>query len=202
MKRHGPAFRSIGKISSIRNGSRRRLRRLIPDSRDDWAVEAYPDWRGWFEKGTGQHRVAARSYGARNLRPAGDSRAVGAGRFVAIASADSPPRHFLSRRPLFEAGAEDDREDARLRRRFPEEIAGAACGAKNRRRDRRCVRGAISGALWISLSRILRESSMPIRGGGSTCLFLVRRRCTDCRCAIICAGCSSRTACRSATSKG
>jgi hypothetical protein len=29
------------------------LRRLIPASRDDWAVEAYPDWRGWFEKGRG-----------------------------------------------------------------------------------------------------------------------------------------------------
>jgi hypothetical protein len=29
------------------------LNRLIPDSRDDWAVEAYPDWRGWFEKGRG-----------------------------------------------------------------------------------------------------------------------------------------------------
>jgi hypothetical protein len=29
------------------------LRRLIPESRDDWAVEAYPDWRGWFEKGWG-----------------------------------------------------------------------------------------------------------------------------------------------------
>jgi len=30
------------------------LRRLIPESRDDWAVEAYPDWRGWFEKGRGR----------------------------------------------------------------------------------------------------------------------------------------------------
>jgi len=29
------------------------LRKLIPLSRDDWAVEAYPDWRGWFEKGGG-----------------------------------------------------------------------------------------------------------------------------------------------------
>ncbi len=29
------------------------LRKLIPESRDDWAVEAYPDWRGWFEKGRG-----------------------------------------------------------------------------------------------------------------------------------------------------
>jgi len=29
------------------------LKRLIPESRDDWAVEAYPDWRGWFEKGRG-----------------------------------------------------------------------------------------------------------------------------------------------------
>jgi hypothetical protein len=29
------------------------LARLIPESRDDWAVEAYPDWRGWFEKGRG-----------------------------------------------------------------------------------------------------------------------------------------------------
>jgi hypothetical protein len=29
------------------------LRRLIPESRDDWAAEAYPDWRGWFEKGRG-----------------------------------------------------------------------------------------------------------------------------------------------------
>lgn len=29
------------------------LRKLIPESRDDWAVEAYPDWRGWFEKGKG-----------------------------------------------------------------------------------------------------------------------------------------------------
>jgi hypothetical protein len=29
------------------------LTRLIPASRDDWAVEAYPDWRGWFEKGRG-----------------------------------------------------------------------------------------------------------------------------------------------------
>lgn len=26
---------------------------LIPDSRDDWAVEAYPDYRAWFEKGRG-----------------------------------------------------------------------------------------------------------------------------------------------------
>jgi hypothetical protein len=32
------------------------LRRLIPESRDDWAVEAYPDWRGWFEKGRGSLR--------------------------------------------------------------------------------------------------------------------------------------------------
>ena len=32
------------------------LRRLIPESRDDWAVEAYPDWRGWFEKGRGSPR--------------------------------------------------------------------------------------------------------------------------------------------------
>ncbi|HTB13040.1 MAG TPA: hypothetical protein VK752_15770 [Bryobacteraceae bacterium] len=29
------------------------LRKLIPLSRDDWAVEAYPNWRGWFEKGQG-----------------------------------------------------------------------------------------------------------------------------------------------------
>ena len=29
------------------------LARLIPASRDDWAVEAYPDWRAWFEKGRG-----------------------------------------------------------------------------------------------------------------------------------------------------
>ena len=29
------------------------LTRLIPASRDDWAVEAYPDWRAWFEKGRG-----------------------------------------------------------------------------------------------------------------------------------------------------
>ena len=29
------------------------LKRLIPESRDDWAVEAYPDWRAWFEKGRG-----------------------------------------------------------------------------------------------------------------------------------------------------
>jgi hypothetical protein len=29
------------------------LTRLIPESRDDWAVEAHPDWRGWFEKGRG-----------------------------------------------------------------------------------------------------------------------------------------------------
>ncbi len=29
------------------------LTKLIPESRDDWAVEAYPDWRGWFEKGQG-----------------------------------------------------------------------------------------------------------------------------------------------------
>jgi hypothetical protein len=29
------------------------LRRLIPESRDDWAVEAHPDWRGWFLKGRG-----------------------------------------------------------------------------------------------------------------------------------------------------
>jgi hypothetical protein len=29
------------------------LRRLIPESRDDWAVEAHPDWRAWFEKGRG-----------------------------------------------------------------------------------------------------------------------------------------------------
>ena len=29
------------------------LARLIPESRDDWAVEAYPDWRAWFEKGRG-----------------------------------------------------------------------------------------------------------------------------------------------------
>ena len=32
------------------------LRRLIPESRDDWAVEAYPNWRGWFEKGKGTVR--------------------------------------------------------------------------------------------------------------------------------------------------
>jgi hypothetical protein len=32
------------------------LRKLIPESRDDWAVEAYPDWRGWFEKGRGTIR--------------------------------------------------------------------------------------------------------------------------------------------------
>jgi hypothetical protein len=32
------------------------LTRLIPASRDDWAVEAYPDWRGWFEKGRGSLR--------------------------------------------------------------------------------------------------------------------------------------------------
>ncbi len=32
------------------------LARLIPESRDDWAVEAYPDWRGWFEKGRGSVR--------------------------------------------------------------------------------------------------------------------------------------------------
>jgi hypothetical protein len=29
------------------------LKKLIPTSRDDWAVEAHPDWRGWFEKGRG-----------------------------------------------------------------------------------------------------------------------------------------------------
>jgi len=29
------------------------LAKLTPISRDDWAVEAYPDWRGWFEKGRG-----------------------------------------------------------------------------------------------------------------------------------------------------
>jgi hypothetical protein len=29
------------------------LRKLIPVSRDDWAVEAHPDWRSWFEKGRG-----------------------------------------------------------------------------------------------------------------------------------------------------
>jgi hypothetical protein len=29
------------------------LAKLIPISRDDWAVEAYPDWHGWFEKGRG-----------------------------------------------------------------------------------------------------------------------------------------------------
>jgi hypothetical protein len=29
------------------------LTRLIPESRDDWAVEAHPDWRAWFEKGRG-----------------------------------------------------------------------------------------------------------------------------------------------------
>jgi hypothetical protein len=29
------------------------LAKLIPESRDDWAVEAYPDWRAWFEKGRG-----------------------------------------------------------------------------------------------------------------------------------------------------
>ena len=29
------------------------LKRLIPESRDDWAVEAHPDWRAWFEKGRG-----------------------------------------------------------------------------------------------------------------------------------------------------
>jgi hypothetical protein len=32
------------------------LKKLIPESRDDWAVEAYPDWRGWFEKGRGSVR--------------------------------------------------------------------------------------------------------------------------------------------------
>lgn len=29
------------------------LARLIPESRDDWAVEAHPDYRAWFEKGKG-----------------------------------------------------------------------------------------------------------------------------------------------------
>ena len=29
------------------------LARLIPESRDDWAVEAHPDYRAWFEKGSG-----------------------------------------------------------------------------------------------------------------------------------------------------
>ena len=28
------------------------LTRLIPESRDDWAVEAHPDWRAWFEPAT------------------------------------------------------------------------------------------------------------------------------------------------------
>ncbi len=32
------------------------LAKLIPRSRDDWAVEAYPDWRGWFVKGRGSLR--------------------------------------------------------------------------------------------------------------------------------------------------
>jgi len=32
------------------------LRKLIPESRDDWAVEAYPDWRAWFDKGRGSIR--------------------------------------------------------------------------------------------------------------------------------------------------
>jgi hypothetical protein len=32
------------------------LRKLIPESRDDWAVEAYPNWRAWFEKGKGSVR--------------------------------------------------------------------------------------------------------------------------------------------------
>jgi hypothetical protein len=32
------------------------LAKLIPTSRDDWAVEAYPDWHGWFEKGRGSVR--------------------------------------------------------------------------------------------------------------------------------------------------
>lgn len=32
------------------------LRKLIPESRDDWAVEAYPDWRAWFENGRGSVR--------------------------------------------------------------------------------------------------------------------------------------------------
>jgi hypothetical protein len=32
------------------------LQRLIPESRDDWAVEAHPDWRAWFEKGRGSLR--------------------------------------------------------------------------------------------------------------------------------------------------
>jgi hypothetical protein len=29
------------------------LKILIPESRDDWAVEAHTDWRAWFEKGRG-----------------------------------------------------------------------------------------------------------------------------------------------------
>lgn len=32
------------------------LLRLIPESRDDWAVEAHPDYRHWFEKGRGTLR--------------------------------------------------------------------------------------------------------------------------------------------------
>jgi hypothetical protein len=51
--RHGPAISIDWENFEHPERLGPALRRLIPESRDDWAVEAYPDWRGWFEKGCG-----------------------------------------------------------------------------------------------------------------------------------------------------
>ena len=51
--RHGPAISIDWENFEHPERLAPALTRLIPASRDDWAVEAYPDWRGWFEKGRG-----------------------------------------------------------------------------------------------------------------------------------------------------
>src|SRR5580698_8406212 len=51
--RHGPAVSIDWENFEHPERLAPALRRLIPVSRDDWAVEAHPDWRGWFEKGRG-----------------------------------------------------------------------------------------------------------------------------------------------------
>jgi hypothetical protein len=51
--RHGPAVAIDWENFEHPERLAPALRKLIPLSRDDWAVEAYPNWRGWFEKGAG-----------------------------------------------------------------------------------------------------------------------------------------------------
>lgn len=53
LTRHGPAVSIDWENFEHPERLAPALRRLIPESRDDWAVEAHPDWRGWFEKGRG-----------------------------------------------------------------------------------------------------------------------------------------------------